>query len=125
MELEKDTLRALIAYLTAHGYPPESLAIEYPIGKYRVDLAVIDLDLNELEEGPILPGSYKLEIYITESELFSLPKASRVMTWDVNIGKDSLRVISLSSMTGNGRYFSVSGVLFAELGSLSRAQGIM
>lgn len=47
MELEKDTLRALIVYLTAHGYPPESLAIEYPIGKYRVDLAVIDLDSKE------------------------------------------------------------------------------
>ncbi len=47
MLLEKDTCKALVKYLIKHGYPPESLAIEYPIGKYRVDLAVLDIDSKE------------------------------------------------------------------------------
>jgi len=47
MELEKDVFNALINYLEEHGYPPESLAVEYPVGKYRVDLAVIDPDSKE------------------------------------------------------------------------------
>lgn len=29
-------------YLIAHGYPPETICLEYPIGQYRVDLAIID-----------------------------------------------------------------------------------
>jgi hypothetical protein len=50
MELEKDTLNALISYLKEHGYPPESFAIEFPIGRkgrYRVDLAILDPDTQE------------------------------------------------------------------------------
>lgn len=42
MELEKETLVALIRYLEEHGYPPDSFAVEFPIGKYRADLAIID-----------------------------------------------------------------------------------
>jgi hypothetical protein len=42
MELYKSTFNAFLDYLNKHGYPESSLAIEYPVGKYRVDLAVID-----------------------------------------------------------------------------------
>ncbi|MDR6966364.1 hypothetical protein J2X31_000357 [Flavobacterium arsenatis] len=42
MELEKDTLKKLIEYLKAHGYPENSFAVEYKIGNFRVDLAIID-----------------------------------------------------------------------------------
>lgn len=47
MEREQNTLNALIDYLKAHGYPPSSIAVEYPIGKYRADLAVVDPDSRE------------------------------------------------------------------------------
>ncbi len=48
MEREKDLLLLLINFLLAHGYPKDSLAMEWPIGKkYRVDLAVIDPDTNK------------------------------------------------------------------------------
>jgi molybdopterin-guanine dinucleotide biosynthesis protein A len=42
METEKDTLNALLGYLEQHGYPKDSLALEYKAGNFRVDLAVID-----------------------------------------------------------------------------------
>jgi hypothetical protein len=42
MELEKDTLRRLIDYLKSHNYPENSFAIEYKIGNFRVDLAIVD-----------------------------------------------------------------------------------
>jgi len=42
MKLERDILQALIEYLVSHGYPEESFAIEWPIGKYSVDLAIVD-----------------------------------------------------------------------------------
>jgi len=43
MEREESTLRRLIDYLLAHGYPEESLAIEFPIGgRFRADIAVVD-----------------------------------------------------------------------------------
>jgi hypothetical protein len=44
MELERDTLDKLIEYLKEHGYPESSFAIEYKIGKQRIDLAIIDPD---------------------------------------------------------------------------------
>lgn len=45
MEREEATLRALLDYLLAHGYPEASLAVEYPIGgRYRADVAVVDPD---------------------------------------------------------------------------------
>lgn len=47
MELEKQTLAALIRHLQEHGYPPDSFAVEFPIGKYCADLAVIDPDAEE------------------------------------------------------------------------------
>ena len=50
MELERDTLDALLSYLQEHGYPLESLAVEFPVGKdnrYRADLAVLDPDSKE------------------------------------------------------------------------------
>lgn len=42
MELERNTLDKLVKYLKEHGYPESSFAIEYKIGKQRVDLAIID-----------------------------------------------------------------------------------
>ena len=43
MEREESTLHRLIDYLLAHGYPEESLAIEFPIGRrFRADIAVVD-----------------------------------------------------------------------------------
>ena len=42
MQLEQEVLRKLIDYLKGHGYPEESIAIEYKIGPFRADLAVID-----------------------------------------------------------------------------------
>lgn len=46
-KLEQDTLIALIGYLKEHGYPESSLAIEWPAGKFRVDLAVVDTNTKE------------------------------------------------------------------------------
>lgn len=42
MELEKDTLAALIEHLKSHGYPEGGFAVDHKIGSYREDLAVID-----------------------------------------------------------------------------------
>jgi hypothetical protein len=48
MEREKDLLLALIGYLTSHGYPEESLVLEWRVGeKLRVDLAVIEPTTNK------------------------------------------------------------------------------
>jgi len=48
MERDEDLLLSLIGFLLAHGYPKESLVIEWPIDKrYRADLAVIDPDTNK------------------------------------------------------------------------------
>lgn len=41
-ELHKDVLNKLVNYLVEHGYPKESIVFEYGIGKYRVDVAIID-----------------------------------------------------------------------------------
>ncbi|MEI6610312.1 MAG: hypothetical protein WCO53_11295 [Deltaproteobacteria bacterium] len=47
MELERDTSKSLINYLLEHGYPQNSIAVEYQIGEsYRVDIAVIDPTTN-------------------------------------------------------------------------------
>lgn len=42
MELTKNTLNHLITYLQAHGYPDSTFAVEYRVGKFRIDLAIID-----------------------------------------------------------------------------------
>lgn len=48
MERDKDLLLALIKFLLEHGYPKESLVMEWGVGKqYKVDLAVIDPDSNK------------------------------------------------------------------------------
>ncbi len=58
MELERDTLTYLIGYLKKHGYPEDGFAVEYKIGDYQVDLAIIDpvlkipVILFELKSGP-------------------------------------------------------------------------
>ena len=46
-KLEPDTLKTLIDYLIAYGYPESSLGIEWPIGKYRADLVIVDPDTKE------------------------------------------------------------------------------
>lgn len=48
MELDKDLLIAVINFLLQHGYPKDSLVMEWPIGqRYRADLAVVDPDTNK------------------------------------------------------------------------------
>lgn len=48
MERDEDLLLSLIDFLLAHGYPKNSLVMEWPIrGRYRVDLAVVDPDTNK------------------------------------------------------------------------------
>jgi hypothetical protein len=47
MQLERDTATRLIEYLKTHGYPENSIAVEYQIGdRYRVDVAILDLKKN-------------------------------------------------------------------------------
>jgi hypothetical protein len=48
MEREQATLHALIRYLVEHGYPLESMAMEYPAGRRRADLVLVDTDTQEL-----------------------------------------------------------------------------
>jgi len=43
MQTEK-TLSKLMEYLLKRGYPQKSIAVEYPFGKHRADLVVIDTD---------------------------------------------------------------------------------
>lgn len=48
MELDKDLLLGVIKFLLQHGYPEESLVVEWPIGqRYRADLAVVDPGTNK------------------------------------------------------------------------------
>ena len=48
MERDEELLISLINFLLAHGYPKDSLAMEWPIGgRYRVDLAVVEPDTNK------------------------------------------------------------------------------
>ena len=48
MERNEKSLQNVINFLLAHGYPQESIAIEYPVGRYRADLAILDIDTREL-----------------------------------------------------------------------------
>lgn len=86
MELEKDTLNALIAYLESHGYPPDSFAIEYSLGKtnrYRVDLAILDLELKQpialfeikghRSDENEARGRQQLQTYISTLEVKNIP----------------------------------------------------
>lgn len=41
-EREEGVLRQLIDFLIAHGYPARSIVAEYPFGKLRPDIAIID-----------------------------------------------------------------------------------
>ncbi|HCC25351.1 MAG TPA: hypothetical protein VJB13_00020 [Candidatus Nanoarchaeia archaeon] len=48
MERDEDLLIAVINFLLQHGYPKESLVMEWPIKqRYRADLAVVDPDTNK------------------------------------------------------------------------------
>lgn len=42
MRTEQAVFEKLVTYLESHGYPPETMAVEYKLGNYRVDLAIID-----------------------------------------------------------------------------------
>ena len=46
MLTEQDTFEKLVSYLIAHGYPKETIAIEYKLDKFSVDLAIIDPKTN-------------------------------------------------------------------------------
>lgn len=43
---ENDLIESLKEYLIKHGYPEKSIILEYPLGKYRADLVVVDLETN-------------------------------------------------------------------------------
>ena len=43
---ERNLIIRLKNYLLKHGYPEESILIEYKIGRYRADLVVIDTQTN-------------------------------------------------------------------------------
>lgn len=83
MELERETLDNLITYLKSHGYPDESFAIEYKIGKLRIDLAIIDPESqlpilvfevkSRFNQQSIAFGKRQLEIYIKELKDNSIP----------------------------------------------------
>lgn len=47
MGINGDIFNELMKYLIDHGYPKYSLAIEWPVRKYRIDLAVVDPDTKE------------------------------------------------------------------------------
>jgi len=48
MEREINVLYSLIEFLISHGYPENSLALEWNISRgYKVDLAVVDPDTNK------------------------------------------------------------------------------
>lgn len=47
MERDENILQSVIKFLLSHGYPQESIAVEYPIGKYRIDLAILDIETKE------------------------------------------------------------------------------
>ncbi|MPN17846.1 hypothetical protein SDC9_165201 [bioreactor metagenome] len=46
MELERDTANAFINYLISHGYPKESITLEWGNKYRRVDIAILDLATN-------------------------------------------------------------------------------
>jgi hypothetical protein len=47
MQLERYTAEKLIKYLKAHGYPENSIAVEYQIDRrYMVDIAILDVNKN-------------------------------------------------------------------------------
>jgi len=45
--LEISIFNELINYLIERGYPPSSIVMDWPVGKYRVDLAIIDPESKE------------------------------------------------------------------------------
>ena len=71
---ERNLIIRLKNYLLKHGYPEESILIEYKIGRYRADLVVIDTQTNipiqifELKarknEQSIQMGKRQLESYM-------------------------------------------------------------
>lgn len=83
MELERNTLDRLIAYLKEHGYPESSFAIEYKIGKFRADLVIIDQDLktpimvfevkSRRNGQTIKSGKKQLEAYVKSLPDSSIP----------------------------------------------------
>ena len=46
MNLYKNTANAFIEYLIKHGYPQESIALEWGNETHRIDVAILDEDLN-------------------------------------------------------------------------------
>jgi len=57
MQLNMDeTLKALMDLLIESGYPEESLLVEWPVGKSKVDLAIRDLYTEELIAFFIITG---------------------------------------------------------------------
>lgn len=83
MELERETLNNLIKYLKTHGYPEESFGVEYQLGKYRIDLAIIDPQSklpilifevkSKINSQIIDSGKRQIEIYLKELRDNSIP----------------------------------------------------
>ncbi len=74
---EKNLIESLKDYLIEHGYPERSIILEYPLGKYRADLVVVDLETNvpmqlfELKttknQRTIDVGKHQLEKFLSEA----------------------------------------------------------
>lgn len=74
---EHSLIESLKEYLIKHGYPEKSIILEYPLGKYRADLVVIDLETNvpmqlfELKSNKnqkvIDIGKHQLEKFLSEA----------------------------------------------------------
>lgn len=78
MSEKNDTLQYLISYLKERGYPPDSLLINYKIGKYRADLVIADpqkhaplqiFELKPIENAETLSaGKQRMKDYLFEAE---------------------------------------------------------
>jgi hypothetical protein len=92
MERDEDLLFSVIDFLLAHGYPPESMAMEWSIGgKYRVDLAVIDPDTNKaiaLFELKRRKNADSLKMAIRQLEAYSNALGDEQVPTYVVFGKD-------------------------------------
>ncbi len=48
MSNDSQMFNEFIRYLINHGYPKSSLALEWSMEKYKADLAVLDIETNEV-----------------------------------------------------------------------------
>jgi len=84
MQMEMELANYFIRYLKEHGYPENSIAVEYKIGnKYRADIVILDLKRNipiqifEVKSNKtvetIRRGTEQLKQYLSELGNFIIP----------------------------------------------------